>query len=378
MLARQTRMRHVVVAGGGPAGTALAIELRRRRLDVTVLERTDYGGFRIGETLPPQAQSLLAQLGAWEAFQRDGHAPSPGIVSLWGEEAPYENDFIFNPYGHGWHLDRAKFDARLAELAELQGARVCRQTVVRRLQLFPDGQVMVEAETPQGPTVLAADFVVDATGRAASVAQKLGSRPLALDALVAVIAAGRDGRLADQRTFLEAAPHGWWYAAKLPSGQAIVAYFTDAPRLPRRRQDLQRAWSEELAATKLIGKMFGAAVGDAELRTVAAPTARLAPGDGPNWLAVGDAAMSFDPLSSAGISFALESAERAADAIAQSLLGEAEGLAAYRAWLDEIFARYLEARTYYYRQVVRWPDSDFWARRQALPSAGPLPALPTR
>src|SRR5262249_48910808 len=32
----------------------------------------------------------------------------------------------------------------------------------------------------------------------------------------------------DARTLVEAAPDGWWYAALVPSGERVVAYFTDA------------------------------------------------------------------------------------------------------------------------------------------------------
>ena len=49
---------------------------------------------------------------------------APGTVAVWGSETPYENDFIFNPYGNGWHIDRSRFDAMLARAAEEAGATV--------------------------------------------------------------------------------------------------------------------------------------------------------------------------------------------------------------------------------------------------------------
>ena len=42
-----------------------------------------------------------------------------------GGDELYENHFIFNPYGRGWHLDRQRFDTMLAEAARLAGARIC-------------------------------------------------------------------------------------------------------------------------------------------------------------------------------------------------------------------------------------------------------------
>ena len=61
----------------------------------------------------------------WEPFLAAGHLPSPGVLSVWGEEELYQTHFIFNPYGQGWHLDRQRFDAMLAQAARQAGARLC-------------------------------------------------------------------------------------------------------------------------------------------------------------------------------------------------------------------------------------------------------------
>ncbi len=43
---------------------------------------------------------LLQRLGVWENFIKEGHLSSPGIVSAWESDQPYEKDFIFTPYGN--------------------------------------------------------------------------------------------------------------------------------------------------------------------------------------------------------------------------------------------------------------------------------------
>src|SRR5215213_7602312 len=121
----------VLIIGGGPSGAAAAITLARAGLKVALVERTAYNTVRVGETLPPEICAPLVQLGVWERFMSAGHQQTPGIVSCWGSSQPQENDFIFNPYGCGWHIDRAQFDRMLAMAACECGAHLFLSTRAR-------------------------------------------------------------------------------------------------------------------------------------------------------------------------------------------------------------------------------------------------------
>jgi flavin-dependent dehydrogenase len=100
-----------------------------------------------------------------------------------------------------------------------------------------------------------------------------------------------------------------------------------------------------------------------------APSARLDRARGPGWLAVGDAASSFDPISAQGIHKALADALLAADAIAVWLgRGDARALDRYAAGVASRFDDYLQNRAYLYSLERRWVDAPFWARRQVRAS----------
>jgi len=137
----------VVILGGGPAGAVAALALAQAGLAVAVLERSDYDAPRFGETLPPNAAPLLRRLGVWEPFLLAKHERSPGIVSVWSHEEPHENDFIFNPYGNGWHLDRRRFDEMLMTAAVERGAVIYRNTKVLGCSQDGFGCWQVQAET---------------------------------------------------------------------------------------------------------------------------------------------------------------------------------------------------------------------------------------
>ena len=103
------------------------------------------------------------------------------------------------------------------------------------------------------------------------------------------------------------------------------------------------------------------------MRAFAAATCEFERVHGENWLLVGDAAMTWDPLSGQGVCKALESGMQAARAVDRALDGDRVGLTAYGAWTRARFGEYMAGRATYYRAERRWPDSPFWRRRHAAP-----------
>jgi hypothetical protein len=95
----------------------------------------------------------------------------------------------------------------------------------------------------------------------------------------------------------------------------------------------------------------------------AAHSQRLARITGAAWLAVGDAATTFDPLSSQGICKGLRTGIMAAYAIGDYFKGSSAGLEKYEAIVAREFEEYLRVRADYYGRERRWCDAPFWHRR---------------
>jgi flavin-dependent dehydrogenase len=357
----------VLVLGGGPAGASAACVLSRGGASVVLAERSNYDRFRVGETLPPEANALLARLGLAGVLGRDGHLRSPGTVAAWGQGEPHENDFIFSPYGHGWHLDRRRFDESLSLAAaeagaeRLTGARAisCGRGTRRRW--------VVALDTPASPLTIDAQWVVDATGRAGWFARSRGVARRVYDRLVAVVGVLDDTGGSDPRTFIEAMPDGWWYASALPDGRAIAAFFTDSDLHDLRPVAAGALWADRLAASALVGDRLATGRAVAAPRVVACSTTKATRATGDGWLAVGDAARAIDPLSSLGISWAITSGIEAAGVV---LVADTAGAAGrHESDWEERFVDYLKIRRRYYSGVSRWSDAPFWRRRSVEPAA---------
>ncbi len=335
----------VAIAGGGPAAAAAALQLARAGARTIVVERGDDRGDKPGESLAPAAKPLLERLGVWNDLARDGHVPCHGNRSAWGSDRIDELPFVFSPYGHGWHLDRRRFERRLHERACDAGAARVTNTSVTGVERIERGWRL----TCRGALEhVEAKFLLDATGRASRIARLLGARRVLDDPLVAVVAFLETGEAdRDTYTFVEATEHGWWYTATLPSNRLAAMFITDppAPAFAPSGHTLARIENHRYRLT-------------APPRVVDAGSARLDRFGGDGWLAIGDAAVSLDPLSSHGIAAALHGGMLAAEAI---LSGDARR---YSGAMEGMWDGYTTMRRAFYAAERRWAHSPFWARFQ--------------
>jgi flavin-dependent dehydrogenase len=372
----------VIILGGGPAGTATALSLTRHdpSLSVAIIEASDYDRARIGETLIPIAQPLLMALGVWERFNAQSHLTTYGTCSAWGSDALAENEFIYTPHNRGWHLDRRSFDAMLANTAVERGTSIITGAMLSDSQRTSDGGwlLRIQRKSADGAS-LTAKFVVDATGRRASFARQQGARKRLLDHLLGVFVFFKhldELTTADQTTLVEACEHGWWYTALLPDARMVVACMSDADIVRQHELKSPPQWLDHLCKTRHVRGRLRYAEPLTRPAALAAYSHRLDPLTGDNWLAVGDAATTFDPLSSQGIFKALRSGLLASFAILDYFKGNRAGLARYAAALKREYESYLETRLEYYGRERRWPASRFWQRRHAAASSDTaLPAF---
>ncbi len=352
----------VAIVGAGPAGSVAALNLAPFHR-VLLIDRQAVPPMRIGESLPGAARRLLADMGLWDGFLTDGHAPCHALSGAWGAAEPVERDMLTDPDGHGWHLDRARFDRRLRAVAAARGATLLVPARPRAIQRS-DGGWHLTIEHEGQTQAVEAKMLIDAGGRLSRLLQPHGAERQTRDRLICGWLRFAQSGMPPGITRIEAEAEGWWYAAALPNAGSILAFHTDADLPAARSARSAAALLARVRGLPVLGPLLNAGTwAGATAGFCAAHSARLACPAGDGWLAIGDAALAFDPLASQGLFNALYTGLAAAEAADRHLSGDATALPDYAATLRPVAETYDAHLAAWYGVERRWPEQPFWRRR---------------
>lgn len=278
--------RRLVIVGAGPAGCAAAIALAPH-WDVTLVSDGRCG---VGETLSPACRPLLAELGLLPLDQ----LACLGVESHW-HGLRQERQALQHPLGAGWLLDRPSFERTLRARALQAGARLLEPC--RFLDVRPGWELDLSLGRRR------CDFILDATGRRASVARRLGARRTVTRRQTAVVGT-LEGFDPDQTLCVESSGPDWAYTCRTGARTRVATWLSFGRPRPA-------DWWPNLSRTRRVMARLEGYL-PVRLRSVPADESFLERPWGPGWLALGDAARSRDPLSGSGIFWALASGLEAA------------------------------------------------------------------
>lgn len=170
----------IVVIGGGPAGSATAVHLRRKGYDVVVLEKARFPRPQVGESLIPHVWKYFDQLGVADKVQAAGFVIKSGGIVIWDGKI---RQIKFTDFGFtrpGLHVERDLLDDILLGHAESCGTRVFQEISVRSADLGrPDGH-RVLYEDRRGSTPISGEirarYIVDASGMGSVIAGGTSAR----------------------------------------------------------------------------------------------------------------------------------------------------------------------------------------------------------
>ncbi len=316
----------VLIAGAGPAGSALAIRLAEAGARVALLDRSRFPRPKpCADYLGPEALRHLSTLGVLGAADRAGRPVTGTTViasrgaRLSGRLADASPDHHpFRPTGLA--LSRTVLDALLAEEAVRRGATLLERTAM--VDLLRQGKIVTGCTT-RGATgqcrTMHARLTVGADGLRSIVARRTGyhhQTPLRRLAFVQCLS-GIEGL--EDRIELHVESAGYVGVNRLGENLANVALVVPARRIQPGMTDPTEFFRSALREFPALAPRLRYAVEEGPFHTTGpfASRARRITGDGV--ALVGDAAEFFDPFTGEGVFTALAGAELLADAVLPAL-----------------------------------------------------------
>lgn len=365
-----TQFVDVLILGGGPSGIAAGIALLKRGdVDVMVVERGDYSEYKYGESLSSDVRSTLEYLDVWQDFtQAQNLTPFHSQVN-WGSESQRQLEYMFTPHGSGWNLDRLAFEKLLAEtFVQRDGKLLCdSQVITCERQTYRGWRVQVKSKDQQMQTIMC-KYIIDASGRRGVMRTNLNLALTVYDRLIGVSCIGQLPADADQSLVnqVEACKYGWWYLAPMPENKVSVVLMTD-PDIAHKMQSCHPdVWRGLLKELPFMGKAVEGVIFPDKPRSFPCFSSYLKEAGGKDWVAVGDAVASYDPIASSGIPRALANGMHGAFMAVDGLFSNGDLLKTYSQSIEQDFKQYLQTQWQYYQRETRWPDAVFWARRRAV------------
>lgn len=325
-------------------------------------------GPRYGESLSPHANPILEQLDLEFLLDSAHHRHSNSTFSAWGSDVLIEKNSAIHVDGAGFVLNRSHFERGMFAVA----SEVATELAVGMLKTSAPcnrGWKLCVEELGE----FEIEFLVDATGRAQKIGRDLAGSDHD-DHLVAAYwflsQVDRSSVDPTPATVIETSENGWWYAAFLPNGQLSVNYYSDPDLIPTGLLRNKEVWRDLVGSTKYVSRW----IADAEfvltqpsgMTSAATRSLRTSAGlsEQAPWAAVGDASISFDPLSGHGMTSALWAASRMPTIVSRSLKGDHQLLHEYDQSVAKAKQQFLQQRKHLYSQERRFKDSRFWQRRQ--------------
>lgn len=319
----------VLVIGAGPAGCIAASLINKQGFKVKMVEKEKFPRFVIGESLLPRVMDHLDEAGFLEAVKKAGFQQKFGAKFVRGNEIcdfNFEQQFT-KGWTWTWQVPRGEFDLLLATEVQKMGVPLDFQTAVTDIKFNGTDSVTTVVDKDGNTSEIEARFIVDASGYGRVIprmfgldeASKMGNRKTHFTHYKDLKRPeGLDG---NRITIVVHQPQTWIWIIPFSNGITSVGFvsnpefFKDFPENPTERMKAIVASDAQTAERFKDAEMMF------EPKTIEGYSISTKALYGEGFALVGNATEFLDPVFSSGVTFAMESGNRAAKLTCEFLKG---------------------------------------------------------
>lgn len=225
----------VLVIGAGPSGAVAAAFVEKNGLDVTVVEKSHFPRFVIGESLLPSCMAHLKEGGFMDALDKEAFQIKTGARFVRGDKEPF---FLFaDKYTEGWdetwQVRREKFDKALTDEILRKGVDIWFGHSVEDVTFQGSDSTTIVTDEDGNKKTIQAKFIIDASGYGRVLARKLNiTKPSSFPLRRAMFAHLKDPiRYTDdggeQATFVVLEQDLWMWIIPFSNGESSVGFVGD-------------------------------------------------------------------------------------------------------------------------------------------------------
>ncbi len=363
----------VAIVGGGPAGSTAATLLKKYapELRVLVLEKEIFPRDHIGESLLPPICPILDEMGVWDAVEAGGFPIKIGASYTWGRNND-RWDFDFYPIEKwrdeprpakfegqrrqtAFQVDRSSYDKILLEHARDRGADV--KQGVRVDEVLVCGDRIEGLKLNSGETITAQHYI-DGSGTVALLRRALG---IGIDPKLELRNIGVwdywtnadwavEIGVGATRIQIRSLPYGWIWFIPIGPTRTSIGLVCPAEYYKGGELTAEELYHKSLQRQPDIWKLLRNAKPEGRIATCRDWSHLADRIVGENWFLCGEAGGFADPILSAGMTLAHQSARDAAYTILELRRGALDAI-----WLRQ---RYDEKNRGAIRQHIQF--AQYW------------------
>lgn len=314
----------VIIIGGGPAGSCAGAYLAQQGHRVCIIEKELFPRVHIGESLLPNGNQALKEIGVWDKVER------AGFVTKYGAEFESSDGKcrVHNVFANGliggcdyaYQVDRARFDQLLLDHAQEMGCEVIQGKAVSGIN-----QVGSHYQLHVGDVTHRSQWLIDASGRSCLLARhfNIKKEPALHPPRIAIYnhfrefprKTGRDGG----NIIITRMKAGWCWQIPIDAERTSVGLVCLKEDFLASQQTPEIYFSNRLGQAKVLSsKISGATPLEESYNVTSDYSYSYESFAGDSYFLVGDAACFTDPIFSSGVYVALESGLMAAKTLVKA------------------------------------------------------------